>query len=116
LFISVNTITEEGSAPTTVHDFWKYYLKLDHDEISAMAHQPADMMIECVFSKQVRSSDPRCQHLINYGGTKIFTPNYGVCYMFNFKGLKDQFPALTFYPGEEYGLQLTINVESRHFL
>ena len=80
-----------------------------------MAHQPADMIIECIFSKQVRSSDPRCQHLINYGGTKIFTPNYGVCYMFNFKGLRDTYPALTFYPGEEYGLQLTINVESMQF-
>ena len=37
----------------------------------------------------------------------IFTPSYGVCYMFNFRGLQyEKYPAVTFYPGEEYGLQL----------
>ena len=80
-----------------------------------MAHQPEDMIVDCVYSKQVRSVDPRCKHLINYGGTKIFTPSYGVCYMFNFIGLEHkEHPAVTFYPGEEYGLQMTVNVESMY--
>ena len=99
---------------TNVYEFWRYYLKLNHDEISEIAHQPRDMIIGCIYSKQVRQSDPRCTDFLANGGTKIFTPSYGVCYMFNFKGLEtERYPAMTFYPGEEYGLQLTINVESK---
>lgn len=80
-----------------------------------MAHQPKDMIIECVYSAQLRASDPRCTALITNGGTKIFTPSYGVCYMFNFKGLRaEQYSPVTFYPGEQYGLQLTINIESMY--
>ena len=102
---------------TSVHDFWKYYLKLDHNEIAEMAHQPKDMIIDCVFNKQVRAVDPRCLYLMAKGGTMIFTPSYGVCYMFNFRGLEyEKYPAVTFYPGEEYGLRLTINVETLYYM
>ena len=105
---------QEAKNVTNVHEFWRYYLKLNHEVISEIAHQPKDMIIGCIFSKQVRQSDPRCTDFITNGGTKVFTPSYGVCYMFNFKGLEtEQYPASTFYPGEEYGLQLTINVESK---
>ena len=105
---------EQKENVTNVHKFWQYYLKLDHDEIAEIAHQPKDMIIGCIYSKQVREKDPRCTNLLTKGGTKIFTPSYGVCYMFNFKGLQpENYPAVTFYPGEEYGLQLTINVESK---
>ena len=105
---------EKEANATNVYKFWRYYLKLDHDEIAQIAHQPKDMIIGCIYSKQVRQKDPRCTDFLTKGGIKIFTPSYGVCYMFNFKGLSvEKHPAVTFYPGEEYGLQLTINVESK---
>ena len=109
--------SEKKRKGTNVHEFWRYYLKLDHDEISEIAHQPEDMIIGCVYNKQVRGGDPRCIYLITNGGKKIFSPSYGVCYMFNFKGLNiEPYPATTFYPGEEYGLQLTINVETMYYM
>ena len=109
--------TKEKRKGVNVHQFWKYYLKLDHGEISAIAHQPKDMIIDCVFNKQVRGGDPRCIHLMTKGGTKIFSPSYGVCYMFNFKGLRnEEYPATTFYPGDEYGLQLTLNAEATYYM
>ena len=108
---------EEEGKETNVHEFWKHYLKLDHGEISEIAHQPDDMIIDCVFNKRVRGGDPRCTHLMTKGGTKIFSPSYGVCYMFNFNGLNiEKYPANTFYPGDEYGLQLTLNAETIYYM
>ena len=125
LFNDVNTtnnfinISEESTyimgdaQPVSIHEFREYYLKLNHEEVSAVAHQPKDMIRECIYSAQSRQADPRCSSLIAKGGTKIFTPSYGVCYMFNFKGLRaERYPPVTFYPGEQYGLQLTVNIES----
>ena len=88
-------IETEEKKGTNVHEFWKYYLKLDHDEISEIAHQPKDMIIGCVFNKQVRGGDPRCIYLMTKGGKTIFSPSYGVCYMFNFRGLDyEKYPAV----------------------
>ena len=82
-----------------------------------MAHQPNEMIIECIYMKRIRHKDPFCTELIKNGGTKIFSPTYGVCYMFNFKGLNEKTNGLTnFMSGEEYGLQLTLNVESKYIL
>ena len=108
---STNLIGQD--TPSSIHVFRQYYLNLNHEEVSAVAHQPIDMIKDCVYSAQSTSSDPKCTELVTNGGTKIFTPSYGVCYMFNFKGLRtEQYPPVTFYPGEQYGLQLTINIES----
>ena len=35
--------------------------------------------------------------------------------MFNFQGLADlEYPPVTFYPGEEYGIELTLNTERKY--
>ena len=80
----------------------------------AVAHQPKDMIKECIYTQKMQVKEPRCLDLMANGSTKIFTPKYGVCYMFNFNGLYSTTQALTsFYPGEEYGLQLTLDAESK---
>ena len=100
---------------SSIHDFRLSYLKLNRQEVIEIAHQPKDMIQECIFTKQIRNRDPLCKSLMRYGGTKIFTPTYGVCYMYNFRGLnKLMHPMISFYPGEEYGLQLTMNIESKY--
>ena len=116
--ISENATTEkEKVTEGTIHDFRKAYLELKHDELLEMAHQPSEMIIECIYMKRIRHKDPVCTELIKNGGTKIFSPTYGVCYMFNFKGLNEKTKGLThFMSGEEYGLQLTLNVESKYRL
>ena len=116
--ISENATTPKAEVTeATIHDFRKAYLKLKHDELLEMAHQPSEMIIECIYMKRIRHKDPVCTELIKNGGTKIFSPTYGVCYMFNFKGLNEKTKGLTnFMSGEEYGLQLTLNVESKYRL
>ena len=100
---------------SSMHDFRLSYLKLNRQEVIDVAHQPKDMIQECIFTKRIRNQDPLCENLMRTGGTKIFTPTYGVCYMYNFRGLsKMAYPMISFYPGEEYGLQLTLNVESKY--
>ena len=112
-----SNVENEKNEPKDINTFWRYYLKLNHEEITAIAHQPHDMIVDCVFNKQIRNPDPKCLQFIANGSTTIFTPSYGVCYIFNFKGLtKEKYPAVTFYPGEDYGLQLTINIESMKYL
>ena len=113
--ISENATTSNQVTESTIHDFRKAYLELKHDELLEMAHQPSEMIIECIYMKRIRHKDPVCTELIKNGGTKIFSPTYGVCYMFNFKGLNEKINGLSNYmSGEEYGLQLTLNVESKY--
>ena len=100
--------------PNSLHDFRRVYLKLNREEVIKVAHQPKDMIKECVYTQKIREKEKSCTDYITDGGTKIFTPAYGVCYMFNFKGLSNKMqPLMAIYPGEEYGLQLTLNIERK---
>ena len=52
-----------------------------------------------------------CDELIK-GSVKMFGPATGVCYSFNFIGLnKNKKPAPVVYGGQEFGLQLIIDIE-----
>ena len=119
-YLDLTAISENAninkSYSTSVHDFRHSYLQLNRNELIDIAHQPKDMIKGCIYLKRIRQKHPFCTDLIDNGGTKIFTPTYGVCYMFNFKGINKTVPPLTSYqPGEEYGLQLTVNIESKLF-
>ena len=72
--ISENATTSNQVTESTIHDFRKAYLKLKHDELLEMAHQPSEMIIECIYMKRIRHKDPVCTELIKNGGTKIFSP------------------------------------------
>ena len=81
-----------------------------------ISHQPKDMILECIYMQRIRRQDPFCADLMLNGGTKIFTPTYGVCYMFNFKGVNQSIhPLGTYVAGEPYALQLTLNIESKKY-
>ena len=55
-----------------------------------------------------------CDELIK-GSVKIFGPATGVCYSFNFIGLnRKKNPAPVVYGGQEFGLQLIIDVEGEY--
>ena len=55
-----------------------------------------------------------CDELIK-GSVKIFGPATGVCYSFNFVGLdKKKNPAPVVYGGQEFGLQLIIDIEGEY--
>ena len=113
--VTDTTATQIAKAySTSIHDFRRLYLKLNRDELMEMAHQPKDMILQCIYLQRIRQQEPFCTDLMQNGGTKIFSPTYGVCYMFNFKGINEHVnPLGSYMSGEEYGLQLTLNIESK---
>ena len=90
--------------------FVEYYLKLNQDEVEKLAHQPQDMIKQCKFISFVT---PECKELIS-GTTKMFSPLFGVCYMFNFKGVDtNRSSATSIYGGTEWGLKLMLDTERK---
>ena len=92
-------------------EFIDQYLQLNASEISAIAHQPQDLIKECSIIGP--SGTKKCDELRN-GTMKIFTPDNGVCYMFN---QVDQSKANTAFQidnvGPRNGLKLTLSTESK---
>ena len=101
-----------------------FYGSLTTEEMKNLAHQPNDLFINCTFGKS-EFGWTLCYHLLNNGGTRIFSSTYGVCYAFN---LRSNFPAdlnqmirdlknnkvkelHSRIPGLKFGLDLWINIE-----
>ena len=92
--------------------FYNAYLNLTMDEITAIAHSPQSMIKSCAFNS-VPMHGPYCTDLVR-GSVKMFTPTFGVCYSFNFQGLRsDNVPAYSIYGGGEFGLQLVLDIEGK---
>ena len=98
--------------PRIGHDtFYNYYLKLNQVELETIAHQPQDMIKDCKYGSGVVGG---CMELVN-GTTKMFSPLFGVCYMFNFKGASTDHKSITsIYGGAEWGLKLILDTERKY--
>ena len=85
------------------------YLELDANEIATIAHQSKDMIRKC--NIRVASSVRKCNELID-GKRRVFTPSYGVCYIFNMVKMDETNNALLIdNAGPNNGLMLEIDVE-----
>ena len=97
---------------TTNEAFLNSYLSLDNDDLSKIAHQPADMIKYCKMHS--RHGTEKCNELIQ-GIAKPFTSIYGVCYMFNFavKGYTNN-TLVSNYGGPSFGLELILDIEIKY--
>ena len=89
------------------------------EETIAIAHQPEDLIKHCGFAG-VPMYPPYCKELIQ-GNVKLFSPQIGVCYGFNFRNTSriDTFDlfngtAYSMYSGREFGLQLVLDIEGQY--
>ena len=83
------------------------------DEVTAISHQSHDMIKYCEFSG-IPMYSPYCTELFN-GSVKMFTPDFGVCYVFNFQTLYANKSSLfSIYGGAEFGLQIVLDIEGEY--
>ena len=88
-------------------------MNLTMDEVTAIAHQPHDMIKYCEFGG-IPMFSPYCTELVS-GSVKMFAPAFGVCYVFNFQKLyENKSSAFSIYGGVEFGLQLVLDIEGRY--
>ena len=93
----------------TEKTFWEPYLKLDADEIAILAHQSKDMIKSCTTQGQL--GDEKCKELMA-GTTRVFTPDYGLCYIFSNVHKDAMNNSMTVdNAGPNYGLTLQVDVE-----
>ena len=93
-------------------EFLNRYWNLTKEEVIAIAHQPQDMIKDCRFNGQAMW-EPNCVELVQ-GLVKMFSPKFGVCYMFNFEGINTNRTSVTsIYGGPEFGLQLILDIEGQ---
>ena len=99
------------SGEVTESQFVNQYLNLNASEISSLAHQPQDFIRKC--SIRGNAGDKKCAELIN-GSKRIFSPDRGVCYMFN--NVHQNYTNTSFQidnAGPKNGLALKICAESK---
>ena len=95
-------------APNMLYD---KLMELGADEMEELAHQPKDMVKECVWDGQ---NNEMCKEFIANGGTKIFVPEFGVCYALNFQEINESRSKSlkADHAGPAHGLKLIFNIQS----
>ena len=106
---------DDTIAPSILYDL---YMTLTEEEMDELAHRPHDMIKECLWDGQVNKM---CEDFVEHGGTKVYVPKFGVCYMINFKGIHgmhsehatkyDELKAHA--AGADHGLRLILDIQSR---
>ena len=88
------------------------YMQLTSDEMEELAHRPKDMIKECRWNGE---TNDMCQSFMKDGGTKIYVPKFGVCYVLHFQGTNTSTTGLlkTHTAGSDHGLQLIIDIQSK---
>ena len=89
------------------------YMKLTANEMKDLAHRPQDMIKECLWNGQVNDI---CEAFVKDGGTKIYVPKFGVCYIINFKGTNSSGAGVKLKvhnAGVDHGLKLILDIQSR---
>ena len=92
--------------------FYDMYMKLTMDEMEELAHRPKDMIKECRWNGEMNEM---CKAFMEDGGTKIYVPKFGVCYVLNFHGTNASRTALlkTHTAGSDHGLKLIFDIQSK---
>ena len=92
------------------------YMGLTGEEMSDLAHHPQDMIKECHWNGEMNDM---CKDFKENGGTKVYVPKFGVCYVINFKGTahSNPFEELKAHAaGADHGLKLILDIQSKFFL
>ena len=116
--LGISNFLKENGTYYTQNDviddpFLDLYLELNAAEIATLAHQSKDMIRKCSINNPF--IEPKCEELEN-GVNVLFSPSYGVCYMFN-NVTHDQVTSSAMkadWPGPSTGVKLIIDIESKH--
>ena len=99
------------------------YLKLTRTELLEFAHHPSEFIVKCTIGRTINNDNynqmmvSACDQFKNSNTYALFSPAHGVCYTFNFQGTNSSMqPLFSFYPGEEYGLRLILDIQGTLFL
>ena len=92
--------------------FYDMYMKLTAEEMAELAHQPRDMIKECRWNGE---TNEMCKEFREDGGTKIYVPKFGVCYILHFKGTNVSTTSIlkAHTAGPDHGLQLVFDIQSK---
>ena len=89
------------------------YMTLTAEEMYELAHRPKDMIKECRWNGEVNDM---CEDFMETGGTKVYVPKFGVCYMINYKGTNESgkyHELKTHVAGADHGLRLILDIQSK---
>ena len=96
--------------------FYDIYVELTADEMDEFSHRPEDMIKECHWNGEVNDI---CKDFMTKGGTHIYVPKFGVCFVINFKGLHHNRFTTEFEElkanaaGADHGLRLILDIQSK---
>ena len=94
--------------------FYDIYVELTADEMDELSHRPEDMIKDCRWNGEINEI---CKHFMEKGGTHIYVPKFGVCYVINFKGLNHFNPDFEELKanaaGPDHGLRLILDIQSK---
>ena len=98
--------------------FYDIYVELTSDEMDEFSHRPEDMIKECYWNGEANEI---CKDYMINGGTHIYVPKFGVCFVINFKGLdhvtthgNNNFEELKANAaGADHGLRLILDIQSK---
>ena len=100
---------DDTIAPSMLYDI---YMSLSEEEMTEFGHRPKDMIKECRWNGEVTDM---CKDFMEHGGTKVFVPKFGVCYMINFEGRdhSNKYEEMrTHVAGADHGLRLILDIQS----
>ena len=96
--------------------FYDLYLQLNAEEIAILAHKSRDMIRNCSLNGIENSIEEQCDELRS-GSQALFSPNHGVCYMFNTVHKDEINSSLTAdWPGPSQGLALVLDIEGKNMV
>ena len=98
---------DDEVAPGMLYDM---YMKLTANEMEELAHKPRDMIKECRWNGETNEI---CKKFREDGGTKIYVPKFGVCYVLNFQGTNVSTTIKAHTAGPDHGLQLIFDIQSK---
>ena len=88
----------------------EYMSKLTLEELKSIAHQPKDLVVECLFDQT--ENDSECLLLQREGGHELMLMTFkqNLCYTFNYHWNRENETKKV--PGDLQGIELLINLES----
>ena len=101
---------DDTIAPSMLYDI---YMSLTATEMAELGHKPKDMIKECRWDGEVNEM---CKDFMEHGGTKVYVPKFGVCYMINFEGSHHSnkyHELITHVAGADHGLRLILDIQSK---
>ena len=114
-FTDIDDLHEAFTDDEIHQAFLEHYVRLNSTELSDLAHHPMDTIKACFLMGIVTD---QCKRIMDMKETtRVFTPRYGVCYLYNFERLNSEVePDGVGSSGPDYGLKLVMDVQGLSYM